>query len=76
VPFRRIRPASLGATGSARNALGTFQLELIAFRPFIEPLDSAQREEERVIMTRKMFGQIRALPEADEEKHSNQSPRR
>jgi hypothetical protein len=43
------------------------QLELTAFAPFIEPLDPAQRELERVIMARKTFGQIRALPEADDD---------
>jgi hypothetical protein len=32
------------------------QLELTAFAPFIEPLDPAQREEERVLMTRRTFG--------------------
>ncbi|GIU95787.1 MAG: hypothetical protein KatS3mg012_2244 [Gaiellaceae bacterium] len=32
------------------------QLELTAFAPFIEPLDPAQKEEERVIMTRRTFG--------------------
>jgi hypothetical protein len=32
------------------------QLELAAFNPFIEALTPEQREEERVIMTRKMFG--------------------
>jgi hypothetical protein len=32
------------------------QLELAAFNPFIETLTPEQREEERVIMTRKMFG--------------------
>jgi hypothetical protein len=31
------------------------QLELAAFGPFIEPLSPEQREEERVIMTRKLF---------------------
>ena len=31
------------------------QLELAAFAPFIEPLSPEQREEERVIMTRKLF---------------------
>lgn len=32
------------------------QLELTAFAPFIEPLEPEQREEERVIMTRRTFG--------------------
>lgn len=32
------------------------QLELTAFAPFVEPLDPAQREEERVVMTRRTFG--------------------
>ena len=46
------------------------QLELTAFAPFIEPLDDDQKEVERVIMTRKTFGQISALPEASEIEHS------
>jgi hypothetical protein len=33
----------------------SLQLELIAFSPFIEPLDAEQKEEERVILTRKTF---------------------
>jgi hypothetical protein len=41
------------------------QLELTAFAPFIEPLDKDQQDFERVIMTRRTFGQIAALPEAD-----------
>jgi hypothetical protein len=32
------------------------QLELAAFGPFIEPLSAERREEERVIMARKLFG--------------------
>lgn len=32
------------------------QLELTAFAPFIEPLEAEQKEEERVIMTRRTFG--------------------
>jgi hypothetical protein len=43
------------------------QLELTAFGPFIEPLDKDQQDFERVIMTRKTFGQIAALPEADDD---------
>lgn len=35
------------------------QLDLSAFGPFIEPLERAQQEEERVIMTRKTFGKAR-----------------
>lgn len=41
------------------------QLELTAFAPFIEPLDKEQQDFERVIMTRRTFGQIRALPEVE-----------
>lgn len=44
------------------------QLELTAFGPFIEPLIAEQREEERVIMTRKTFGKASAsAPAAHEE---------
>lgn len=43
------------------------QLELTAFSPFIEPLDKAQQDYERVIMTRKTFGQVAALPELDDD---------
>jgi len=44
------------------------QLELTAFGPFIEPLTEEQREEERVIMTRKTFGKASAaLATPDEE---------
>jgi hypothetical protein len=32
------------------------QLELAAFGPFIEPLSAERREEERVVMARKLFG--------------------
>lgn len=42
------------------------QLELTAFAPFIEPLDDEIKEIERVRMTRKTFGHIRALPEAED----------
>lgn len=41
------------------------QLELTAFAPFIEPLDDDLKELERVVMTRKTFGNITALPEDD-----------
>ncbi|MDQ3644871.1 MAG: hypothetical protein M3356_05105 [Actinomycetota bacterium] len=42
------------------------QLELTAFSPFIEPLSDEQREEERVVMTRKTFGKT-TTTEAHEE---------
>jgi hypothetical protein len=42
------------------------QLELTAFSPFIEPLSVEQKEEERVRMARKTFGQTPALEETDE----------
>jgi hypothetical protein len=45
------------------------QLELTAFAPFIEPLDDDIKELERVLMTRKTFGNIAALPEADDADH-------
>ncbi len=35
------------------------QLDLAVFGPFVEPLERAQQEEERVIMTRKTFGKVR-----------------
>jgi hypothetical protein len=43
------------------------QLELTAFGPFIEPLQPEQREEERVVMTRKTFGKSteKAAPEEE-----------
>jgi hypothetical protein len=43
------------------------QLELTAFAPFIEPLDKDQQDYERVIMTRKTFGHIAALPELQDD---------
>jgi myosin heavy subunit len=46
------------------------QLELTAFAPFIEQLDDDQKELERVIMTRKTFGQIPSLPESADIEHS------
>lgn len=45
------------------------QLELTAFAPFIEPLDDDQKELERVLMARKTFGNIRALPDAEDDHH-------
>jgi phosphate uptake regulator len=42
------------------------QLELTAFAPFIEPLTPEQKEEERVIMTRKTFGKTTAIESANE----------
>lgn len=39
----------------------SLELELTAFSPFIEPLSKDQREEERIIMTRRTFGQPPAL---------------
>jgi uncharacterized membrane protein YsdA (DUF1294 family) len=42
------------------------QLELTAFSPFIEPLSDEQKEEERVVMTRKTFGKT-TTTEAHEE---------
>jgi hypothetical protein len=42
------------------------QLELTAFAPFIEPLDPVLKQAERVVMTRKTFGHISSLPEAEE----------
>jgi hypothetical protein len=44
-----------------------FQLELTAFSPFIEPLSKEQREEERVVMTRKTFGKANTEISAEEE---------
>lgn len=44
------------------------QLELAAFGPFIEPLEPAQQAKERVIMTRKTFGQTGADEVADDDK--------
>ena len=44
-----------------------FQLELTAFGPFIEPLSGDQKEEERVVMTRKTFGKANVEISADEE---------
>jgi hypothetical protein len=43
------------------------QLELTAFSPFIEPLSPEQREEERVIMTRKTFGKTTTSVKQEEE---------
>jgi hypothetical protein len=43
------------------------RLELTAFAPFIEPLDDDLKDLERVLMTRKTFGNIAALPEAGDE---------
>jgi VIT1/CCC1 family predicted Fe2+/Mn2+ transporter len=45
----------------------SLQLELTAFSPFIEPLSPEQREEERVIMTRKTFGKTTPPQAAEEE---------
>jgi hypothetical protein len=46
------------------------QLELTAFAPFIEPLPEPIKELERVLMTRKTFGNIAALPEGDDGVHN------
>jgi hypothetical protein len=43
------------------------QLELTAFSPFIEPLTPEQREEERVIMTRKTFGKTTPSDASEDE---------
>jgi hypothetical protein len=43
------------------------QLELTAFAPFIEPLGKDQQDFERVLMTRRTFGHIGALPELQDE---------
>ena len=43
------------------------ELELAAFGPFIEPLIAEQREEERVIFTRKTFGKTAPREKVDEE---------
>lgn len=65
--------ATYAARQSARHRLReenarALQLELTAFGPFIEPLIPEQREEERVIMTRKTFGKTSAAtPAAGEE---------
>jgi hypothetical protein len=45
----------------------SLQLELTAFSPFIEPLSPDQREEERVIMTRKTFGKTPADETGEED---------
>jgi len=50
------------------------QLELTAFAPFIELLPEDQQEFERVLMTRKTFGNIAALPEADAEHNYGLGP--
>jgi hypothetical protein len=44
-----------------------FQLELTAFSPFIEPLSDEQKEEERVVMTRKTFGKANTEIASSEE---------
>lgn len=41
------------------------QLQLTAFAPFIEPLDDDIKTLERVLMTRKTFGNVGMLPDAD-----------
>ncbi|HEV7566811.1 MAG TPA: hypothetical protein VGO31_12715 [Microbacteriaceae bacterium] len=46
------------------------QLELTAFAPFIEPLPEPIKELERVLMTRKTFGNIAALPDGDDGSHN------
>jgi hypothetical protein len=43
------------------------QLELTAFSPFIEPLEPEQREEERVRMTRRTFGNLSAVQPEEEQ---------
>lgn len=45
----------------------TLQLELTAFAPFVEPLGADLKELERVLMTRKTFGNIAGLPGGDDD---------
>jgi len=68
-PDRQDEQPRFGSLGGIRQEerARSLQLELTAFAPFIEPLDDGLKELERVLMTRKTFGHIAALPDDDDD---------